>query len=132
MVTEVENEYAKFWFENGILMSQFKRKIIFSREIVIELIELRQQISNNKYQCWCMDCTNILSMTNEARDYASKHGQELLYGCTAIINSHLGKALFNSYNKFYPPKIPFVFFTKKEKAVEWLLTFKQGQELEIA
>lgn len=129
-MNEVENEYARFWIENDILMSQFKRSINVTKEIMIELIELRHHISKNTHQCWCMDCTNMLSMSKEARDYAEKHGQELLYGCAVLISSHVGKALYNSYNKFYPPKIPFVFFTKKEKAVEWLLTFKQ--ELEMA
>lgn len=129
-MNEVENEYAKFWIENDILMSQFKMSINLTKAIVLELIDLRYQISNDEYQCWCMDCTNMLSMSKEARDYAEKHGQELLYSCAVLINSHVGKALYNSYNKFYPPKIPFVFFTKKEKAVEWLLTFKQ--ELELA
>ena len=111
-------------------MSQFKMSINLTKAIVLELIDLRCQISNDKYQCWLMDATNMLSMSKEARVYTEIHGQELLYSCAVLINSHVGKALYNSYNKFYPPKIPFVFFTKKEKAVEWLLTFKQ--ELELA
>lgn len=130
MINELENEYVRFWLENNILMSQFKKQINVTKEIMTELIELRHHISKNTYQCWLMDATNMLSMSKEARDYAEIHGQELLYSCAVLINSHVGKALYNSYNKFYPPKIPFVFFTKKEKAVEWLLTFKQ--ELELA
>ena len=129
-MNEVENEYIRFWFENDILMSQYKKPINITIDIVVNLIDLRYQISNDVHQCWLMDCTNVLSMSKEARDYAEKHGQELLYSCAVLINSHVGKALYNSYNKFNPPKIPFVFFTKKEKAVEWLLTFKQ--ELELA
>ena len=129
-MNEVENEYARFWFEEEILMSEFKKPIDVTKEIITELIELRHHISKNTYQSWLMDCTNMRSMSKEARVYAEKLGQELLYSCAVLINSHVGKALYNSYNKFYPPKIPFVFFTKKEKAVEWLLSFKQ--ELELA
>lgn len=126
---ELENEYVKFWFENGILINELKEPIHITKEVMIVLIELRHQISNNNSQYWCMDGTKVRSVNKKARDYADKHGQEFIYANAAIVNSHITKSIFNTFLKLKNPKIPFQFFTKKEKALEWLLEIKEKNEI---
>lgn len=125
---EIENEYVKYWFENGVLINELKKPVHITLEIMIGLIELRHQISNNKHQYWSMDGTKVLSVNKEARDYAAKYGQDFIYANAAIINSHLTKAIFNAFMILKKPEIPFLFFTKKEKAIEWLMEIKAKNE----
>jgi hypothetical protein len=122
---EIENEYVKFYFENEILISELKMPIHITQEVMIELIELRHKISDNKNQYWCMDGTKVRSVNKEARDYAEKHGQDFIFANAALINSHVTKSIFNTFLKLKNPQIPFQFFTKKEKAFEWLLEKKE-------
>lgn len=117
---EVENEYVRFWFENGILVNELKKPIHVTLEVMMELIALRHKISDGRHQYWCMDGTKVLSVNKEARDYAAKHGQEFIHANAAVINSHLTKAIFNAFTRLKKPVIPFLFFTKKEKAMYWL------------
>ena len=125
---EIENEYVKYWFENGVLINELKKPIHLNLEIIVQLIELRHKISNNESQYWCMDGTKILSVNKEARDYAAKHGQDFIHTNAVLINSHLAKAIFNAFMILKRPEIPFLFFTKKEKALEWLMEIKAKKE----
>lgn len=125
---ENENDYVKYWFENGVLMNELKRPMHITLEVMIELIELRHQISNDTNQYWMMDSSNIVSVNKEARDYGAKHGQDFIYASAVLVNSHLAKAMFNAFTILKKPEIPFKFFTQKDKAVEWLMKVKEKNE----
>lgn len=122
---EIENDFMKFWFEDGILFSKFQKDIIVNLEAVKKTIELREKISVEENQYWLFDITDIKSVTNEARQYGSKHGHNLVYACAVLVDSYLTKFLFTSYLKLSKPDFPFAFFTNKQKAVDWLNELKQ-------
>lgn len=124
----VENEYARFWFENGVLINELKDPIEIDVEIMTKLIELRHEISNNTFQYWCMDGTKIVSLNKEARDHAEKYGQDFIYANAMIVNSHITKFIFNMYVKLKSPGFPFQVFTDRKKGVEWLLEIKLKDE----
>lgn len=122
---EVENDFIKFWIEDGILYSQFKKPIIINMEKIKALIELRTEISAGEKQYWCYDFKNIESYDKEARDYAEIYGQEDLYACAAIFNSHIAKFTLNTFMILKTPLIPLKGFTKKQEAVNWLNEIKK-------
>lgn len=128
----VENEYARFWFENGVLINELKEPIEVDLKIMTKLIELRHEISNNTNQYWCMDGTKLVSLNKEARDCAEKYGQDFIYANAMIVNSHITKFIFNMYVKLKSPAgFPFQVFTDREKGVEWLLEIKSKNEKKI-
>ena len=120
----VENEYARFWFENGVLINVLKKPIEVDLEIMTKLIELRHEISNNTYQYWCLDGTKLVSVNKEARDYAEKYGQDFIHTNAMMVNSHVTKFIYNMYVKLKSPGFPFQVFTDREKAIKWLLEIK--------
>lgn len=120
----VENEYIKFWFENGILISRFQNGIELDLVKIKEVIRIREAISRGEMQSWLYDITNLKSVPKEVRDYADRYGQDYLYGVAVLVNSHITKFLFNSYLKLNKPNVLFQVFTNKEKAAEWLLEIK--------
>jgi len=117
---ELENEFIKFWFENDILYSQFKRPTEGTLENIKEIINLRHQISGGKKQYWCYDFNGIRSYDIHARDYAEKKGQEYLYGCAILLNSHVTKFILNTFMILKNPVVPLKGFTNKKDAVNWL------------
>jgi len=125
---EIENEYVKFWFEDGILMNKLKKPIHVNLEIMKELVELRHQISDNKCQYWLMYGVNLQSINKESRDYADVHGQDFIYATAALVNSHIAKFMFNTFVKLKTTNFPFKAFTSKEKAVAWLKELKEKNE----
>lgn len=127
-MTELENEFIRFWVEDGILHSKFKREVNVDLDKIQKMIELRHTISNNEYQYWCYDVGKVKAFPKECRDYADVYGQDFLFACAIVIKSHIQKFLFNAFLKLKNSKIPFQAFTDKEKAVEWLQEIKAKNE----
>lgn len=125
---EEENNFVKFWFENGILFSKFQNDTVLNLDHIKLAIEMREKISREQKQYWLYDITNLKTVSKEVRDYAERYGQDYLHCTAVLVNSHISKFMFNSYLKLNKPDIPFSFFTKKEKAIEWLLEIKAKNE----
>ncbi|MBA0884159.1 DUF7793 family protein [Flavobacterium undicola] len=126
---EVENDFIKFWIEDDILHSQFKKTTEGTIENIKAIIDLRHQISAEKKQYWCYDFNGIKSYEKDARDYADKNGQEGLYACAAVLNSHIAKFILNAFMVLKKPTVPLRGFTQKSEAIHWLneLKKKNGQ-----
>ncbi len=120
----IKNEYVKFWFENGILISRFQEGIELDLLNIKELIRMREEISRGEMQYWLYDITNLNNVSKEVRDYANKYGQGYLDAVAVLVNSHITKFMFNSYLRLNKPNFPFQVFANKEKAMEWLLENK--------
>jgi hypothetical protein len=120
----VENDFIAFRLENGILFSKFQEGVEVDVERMKELINLREKISSGEMQYWLYDLGNVKNMTKEARDYADRYGQNYLRAVAVLVNSHITKFIFNTYIKLKKPIMPFLVFTNKEKAEEWLLEIK--------
>ena len=127
-IKEVENDFMKFWIEDGILYSQFKKPTTINIERIKALIDLRTEISDGKKQYWCYDFNGIKSYDKEARDYAEIYGQEYLYACAAVFNSHIAKFTLNTFMRLKKPLIPLKGFTKKNEAINWLNELKKKNE----
>jgi hypothetical protein len=127
-MVEVENDFIKFYIEDGILFSEYKRMVSVNIEYSKEVIKLRNQISNNVNQYWCYDIRNLKSMDLESRNYADKYGQDNLFACAVIVNSLLTQFIFNVFLKMKKPNIPFKSFSTKEDAVAWLNELKIKNE----
>jgi hypothetical protein len=127
-MTELENEFIRFWVVDGILYSKFKCEVNIDLDIIQKLIESRHTISNNVNQYWCYDVEEVKGFPKECRDYADVYGQDFLFACALVINSHIQKFIFNTFLKLKKSKIPFQAFTNKEKAVEWLNELKAKNE----
>lgn len=121
----IKNEYIEFWKEDGILFSRFQEGMEVDVERMKEAVKLREEISSGANQYWLYDITRVKFITKEARDYADKYGQNYLHAVAVLVNSHITKFIFNTYIKLKKPIMPFIVFTNKEKALEWLLEVKE-------
>lgn len=121
----IENDSIKYWIEDEILFSEFKKPTNITLKNTKEFIALRHQISNNEKQYLCFDIKKAKSFPKEAREYVNIHGQDFLYARAVIVHSHIQMFMLNSLLKISTPIIPLKGFNKKEKAVKWLKELKQ-------
>lgn len=121
----VENDFIAFWLDNGILFSRFQEGVEVDVERMKGTVRLREEISNGEMQYWLYDLGNVKNITKEARDYADQYGQNYLHAVAVLVNSHITKFIFNTYIKLKKPIMPFLVFTNKEKALEWLMEIKE-------
>lgn len=124
-----ENDFFKFWIDDGLLFSAFKEPTDMTLEVAKSAIELRHSISNNKYQYWCMDLRNLRDTSNEAKKYINENGEEYLCACAMIVNSHLKKFLVTIFNRMKKRKFPVEIFSSKTDAVNWLNKLKEKESL---
>ena len=125
MGENIDNEFVCFWFENGILISNFKGNTVLDLEKIKQAIGIREKISGGQKQYSLYDFSNLKNVNKEVRDYAEEHGQNYLPATAVLVNSHVAKFIFNAYLKLNKPKIPFIFFLDREKAISWLLEIKE-------
>lgn len=124
VMNKLENEYITYSHQGGILYSEFKKELALSLEKCKEAIDLRHRISNGKNQYWCMNLKSIRMYDADAREYAEKFGQDLLFACAVVTPTQLSKFFFNVFAALHKPRIPFKSFTTQENAVKWLLEIK--------
>lgn len=117
-------ECIKFWYEKGILISEFEKGTELNLVNIKETIRKREEISVGEKQYWLYDLRNVKNMPKEARDYADQYGQNYLHAVAVLVNSHITKFIFNSYLKLKTPIMPFHAFADAEKAMNWLLEIK--------
>lgn len=127
-MTMIENEDYKLWIDNGLLFSVFKNPIHMTLEVAKSAVELRHTISNNQHQYWCMDLRNLKDTSDEAKKYIDENGEEFLYACAMIVNSHLMKFLVKGFNRKKNRKIPVEIFSSKTDAVKWLNEMKERKD----
>lgn len=127
----IENEYIKFWKDEGILYSAFKQPIYAELEDTKAIIELRHTISNNESQYWVMDMRNLKSVSNDAKNYIDKKGHELVWACAVITSSFLTKFMINVFINIKESKVPIKVFSSEENAVAWLKELKDSNNTGI-
>jgi hypothetical protein len=121
----MENEYIKFWFEDGILCSEYKIPYNMDLEDSKKIYELREKISGDEDQFFCYDISNLRSMSKEARVYGSKYGMNKIAASAVIVNSYLTMLLYNVFLNLHKVDIPVKAFKNKEEAIIWLKKVKE-------
>lgn len=124
----IENDNYKLWIADGLLYSVFKEPTHMTLDIAKSAIELRHSISNNQPQYWCMDLRNLKETSDEAKKYIDEYGEEFLFACAMIVNSHLMKFMVKGFNRKEKRKIPVEIFSSETDAVNWLKKMKERKD----
>lgn len=124
----IENEDYKLWIDNGLLFSVFKRPTHMTLEVAKSAIKLRHNISKNQRQYWCMDLRNLKDTSDDAKKYIDEYGEEFLYACAMIVNSHLMKFMVKGFNRMKKRKIPVEIFASEIEAINWLNEMKERND----
>jgi hypothetical protein len=122
----IENEYAEFWIEDGIILEIFKPSVeIINLDIAVKMVYDRLKVSNNRTMPLYVDLNKAREMDSAARTYFSK-GDSLKYVSACGVHMHnyihwLGAKLFLAV---YSQQVKLEVFRTKGKAIEWLKNYK--------
>lgn len=114
--------------EEGILRLRIKEGIEVKEEDVKDMFETYRKLGCDKKKVFqLIEDTNFYMFDKEAQKYASKVGKDFFIA-SALVNKSLGVSLlFNFFNSFLKPGVPFRMFVTEEKALEWLRSFKKNE-----
>ncbi len=122
-----ENEHLILEKIDGIIHLNLKNEVI-DITVAESIVEERLKFANFDYSLLFVDASNIKVTTKEARDFIALNEEKKKIIATAYFaNSKLTIFLANffiSVNLKYNRR-PTKLFSKKEKAIEWLNSFKK-------
>ncbi len=120
MKNHVENEYAKFWIEKGILYFVYKNGISIDLSVATKVVEDRLLLQQGKaYLIFC-DMRGVKSINKSARDYLAIEGSVLIKAVALLVNNPLTNTISGFYIKTSNPTITTQVFTEEEDALKFL------------
>lgn len=110
---------------NGIMHIHIKVKGVFSIEHSKAIIAARTELAGNrKYPVLYTTEDTFLTPSKEVSQYvASDERSALVIADAFVVNSFPQRLAARTYRLFSKPVRPTAFFSTKEKAIPWLLSF---------
>jgi hypothetical protein len=121
----LQNGYFKMWYEDEILVVDFIQEH-YNYEMLDATIKKRLEITKDKKVLMLSDISKIKSFSLRARQRLFQ--KDTATGCVAvaaIVKTKTQEVLFNFTTSIYKPQVPTKMFRDKEKARQWLLSFKR-------
>jgi hypothetical protein len=121
-----DNDYVSMWIEDGILFSNYKKKLAIDLDIAKKIVEDRLDFTSGKSYPIVIDFSNMKSSNKEARDFMNdpKGGLKGLTAGAFLSNNAVATLFINLYLKINKPSVPAKFFTSKTEAIDWIKSLK--------
>lgn len=124
MYDYLENEFAEFWIDKGILFFVYKPFSLIdlnaAEKIVADRLKLQRE---NAYPIFC-DTRGIKDSEKAARDYLAIEGSILAKAVALLVKPPITEAMTFFYIKKSKPVIPTKIFTDKEEALEFVESYR--------
>lgn len=121
---QIENEFASFYIEDGILYFIYKNNIELDLEAAIRVVEDRKSIQKGiSYPVIC-DIRGLKNVDKTARDYLAKEGSSLVTAVALIMDSPAYQFMANFYLKVSKPNVPTKMFTTMTEALGFVDKYK--------
>lgn len=119
-----ENEYTKMQFVKGVLLIEYKTKLIIDLEVAKKCVADRLLFSKGKRYPIVADMRNVIRTSKEAKQFLSTNAA--IEGISAggfVAQNHferlLGSVFLSLYVNFNPTKPPVKIFSSVEEAINW-------------
>lgn len=114
-----ENEYIKFWIEDGILFGEYEQNLNIDLHSAKQIVKDRITFCRGKDYPHVLLITGIKNTSKEARDYFSTEGIANMKSMALLTNSPISRTIGNFFLFFNKPKVPTKLFTSRDEAIEW-------------
>ena len=121
----LENKYAEYWIENGVLFLVYKPRLVLTIEVAKKIVEDRLKVSNGISRPMFLDARNFLSTNRETmRYYKTREVVQCVTAGAGLLGTQLGWLAGSIFLALEKPLIPSKLFTDEKKALEWLEKYK--------
>lgn len=125
----IENEFAKFWIDRGIMHFVYKEALVVDLQAAKKIVEDRIRCQDNIPYPAFADCRGLKEINREARNYLAKEGSNLIVACALLSDSVVHKTMANFYLTLNKPSTPTKLFTDKNDALVWLQQYVKVDSL---
>jgi hypothetical protein len=123
---KIETSTIVLEIKEDIIYIIIKENADIDSQAIIEAVEARKKLQENKPFLAFVDNREMWQLTKEANDYSvSKEVGELSIAMAVLSDSSLPRRLIaNFFIRINKSHCPTKLFNSEEKAIEWLNTFK--------
>ncbi|MGM0932679.1 MAG: hypothetical protein ACQEWD_04470 [Bacteroidota bacterium] len=120
MYDHYENDFAKFWIDDGILFYVYKPYSIITLDAAKQIVVGRLILQGEQTLPAFCDIRGIKSTEKSAREYLANEGSVLSSAKAFLVEPLYSQMMINFYIKTSKPIIPVKVFTKKKEAIVFL------------
>lgn len=119
----IENKFATFWTEKGILYFEYKEDVKIHMPAAVRIVKDRLKLHRGKpYPILC-DIGGIADIDLHSRRYFALEGSTLIKAVALLCITPLSNSFSDIYISGNSPAIPTRIFNIREEAVEFLSSF---------
>lgn len=123
-MSQIENEFASFYIEDGILYFIYKKNTELDLEAAKRVVEDRKSVQKGiSYPVIC-DIRGLKNVDKTARDYLAKEGSSLVKAVALIMDSPAYQFMANFYLKVSKPNVPTKMFSTMNEALGFVDKYK--------
>lgn len=119
----LENEYATFWIEGGIVFFTYKPNTVIDLHAAQKAITDRIEFQQKKAYPILYDIRGIVDTDKAGRDYMARRGYALTKAVGFLVHPPVNKGLIQYFLEIHKPYAPSRLFTTREQAIEFLEQF---------
>ncbi len=119
-IIKTELPDAIITYENDILTCKFRASSKINEENAKRIVNKVVELTNKKDYLLIIDASEMMFISNEARQYFGKRNNPHTKSVAIIVKSGIQKSFANLYLKFSKPQRPTKMFTDQKKATDWL------------
>lgn len=118
-----ENEYARFWVENEILLFEYKPNIILDLNVAKKVVADRIYFQKEKSYPVVCDIRGVIDTDKAGRDYLAQSGSLFTKAVGLIVHQKVSITISNFYLQISKPAVPTKLFTNREDAILFLKNY---------
>lgn len=123
-MSQIENEFASFYIEDGILYFIYKKNTELDLEAAKRVVEDRKSVQKGvSYPVIC-DIRGLKNVDKTARDYLAKEGSSLVKAVALLMDSPAYQFMANFYLKVSKPNVPTKMFSTMNEAMGFVDKYK--------
>lgn len=123
-MSQIENEFASFYIEDGILYFIYKKNTELDLEAAKRVVEDRKSVQKGvSYPVIC-DIRGLKNVDKTARDYLAKEGSSLVKAVALVMDSPAYQFMANFYLKVSKPNVPTKMFSTMNEAMGFVDKYK--------
>lgn len=116
----IENKFASFWIEKGILYFQYKEDVEIRLPAAIQIVKDRLKLHRGKAYPVLCDIGGVIDIDLNSRRYFAREGSILIKAVALLCITPLSNSFSDIYITGNSPPIPTKIFTIKAEAVGFL------------
>ncbi|HSH67182.1 MAG TPA: hypothetical protein VLB84_15650 [Bacteroidia bacterium] len=121
----LENDFTRIWISNGILVMEYKPRLVMNIEIAKQIASDRLKVSNGVSRPILLDARNFVSMDRATmKFYKTKDVVQYVTSAAFLTGNALGSLAGNIFLTLEKPLVPTKLFTDEQKAIAWLEKYK--------